>query len=99
MDTNREWELLVTVPGRYSMETAVKLLTALEQEGYKIKDKSWKTKWYGDLVEKGIEITCGSLIFALMCSYEDIFIMRVSGNKAKYYECCETLRQLSRESS
>jgi hypothetical protein len=29
----------------------------------------------------------------IMCSYEDIFVKRISGNKTKYYELCEQLRQ------
>lgn len=99
METNREWELLLNTPGSYSMETAVKLLVALEQEGCGANDNSWKTKGRGNLVEVGIEVTCGSIVFVLMCNYEDIFIKRVSGNKAKYYERCETLRLLSRESA
>jgi hypothetical protein len=86
METQREWELLGSTPGEYSMDAASKLVASLERDG-------WERGSRGDLVEHGIELQKDGCTFQIMCSYEDIFVRRISGNRAKYYEICEQLRQ------
>jgi hypothetical protein len=98
METQRDWELLCRTPGQYSMEVARRLLAGLEQDGCTTKDTSWK-RGDGNLVEVGIEVKCDSCALMIMCSYEDIFVKRVSGNKARYYELCEHLRQRARDNA
>jgi hypothetical protein len=86
VETAREWELLGNTAGQYSMDTARKLVAGLERDG-------WEQGSRGDLVEQGIELQKDGCTFQIMCSYEDIFVRRISGNKAKYHEVCEQLRQ------
>ena len=84
-----------TTPGRYSMPVAVEILQQLEQhEDCEIRNTGWKSSGYGDLVEVGIAVRLGTLEFEIMCSYEDIFLRRLSGNKAKFYEFCESVREM-----
>ena len=73
-----------TTPGKYSMNIAVELLRNLEENGeFTIEDNTWKTKDYGNLVEIGIKVNFENVVFKIMCSYEDIFIYRDTGNKNK----------------
>ncbi len=84
---------IFTTPGKYSMDTAVELLKKLERDGrYQIENEDWKTEGYGNLIEVGIKIYFENAVFSIMCSYEDIFISRISGNRKKYYEFCEPIR-------
>lgn len=79
------------------MEMAVHILTRLEAGGCKIRDTSWKHRNYGNLVEVGIEVECDRCVIALMCSYEDIHVARIAGNKAKYHEIREAMLQKTNE--
>jgi hypothetical protein len=84
-----------TTPGRYSMPVAVEILQQLElREDCEIRNTGWKSAGYGDLVEVGIPVRLGTVEFEIMCSYEDIFFRRLSGNKAKFYEFCEGVRDM-----
>ena len=84
-----------TTPGRYSMPVAVEILQQLERrDDCEIRNTGWKSSGYGDLVEVGIPVRLGTIEFEIMCSYEDIFLRRLSGNKAKFYEFCESIREL-----
>jgi hypothetical protein len=77
------------------MPAATQLLDRLErQENCEIRDVSWKRPDYGNLVEVGIPVRLGTIEFAVMSSYEEIFIYRRSGNKAKFYDFCESVRQM-----
>jgi hypothetical protein len=87
--------VIFSVPHGYSMPAAAQLLEHLErQENCEIRDASWKRPGYGNLVEVGIPVRLGTIEFAVMSSYEDILIYRRSGNKAKFYDFCESVRQM-----
>jgi hypothetical protein len=84
-----------TTPGRYSMPVAVEILQQLEiREDCEILNAGWKSSGYGALVERGIPVRLGTIQFEIMCSYGDIFFRRLSGNKAKFYEFCESVREM-----
>jgi len=84
-----------TTPGRYSMPVAVEILQQLElRQDCEIRNAGWKSSGYGDLVEVGIRVRLGTIEFAIMCSYEDILLRRLSGNKATFYEFCESVREM-----
>jgi hypothetical protein len=91
--SQHEWELLHSTPGKYSMAAAALLLKRLEKDGWTIKDSSWKTADFGNLVERGIELEADGFTFAIMCSDEDVFIMRRVCTKAKYRQVFEELQQ------
>lgn len=83
-----------STPGEYSMDKASNIMHVLEREhACTFEDNSWKQKNYGNLVEKGIKATYMNIEFKIMCSYEDIFIYRVSGNKQVYSQLCNIIRQ------
>jgi hypothetical protein len=87
--------VIFTTPGRYSMDAAIEILKRLENdEDYKTENSSMKSLIDGDLVEVGIPVRLGNIEFTIMCSYEDIFIKRISGNKMKFYEFCESIRAM-----
>jgi hypothetical protein len=87
--------VIFSVPHGYSMPAAVQLLEHLEgQENCEIRDASWKRPDYGNLVEVGIPVRLGTIEFAVMSRYEEILIYRRSGNKAKFYDFCESVRQM-----
>ena len=82
-------------PGEYSMDVAVEIIKRLEgEQDCEIEDSGWKSAGYGALVETGILVRLGNIKFQVMCSYEEIFIKRISGNKAKFYEFCESVRTM-----
>lgn len=86
---------IFSTPGKYAMETAVELLSKIEEEGcYEIENDSWKSSGYGNLVEIGIDIYFENIVFRIMCSYENIFIHRISGNKKKFYDFCNKIREM-----
>jgi hypothetical protein len=77
------------------MPAAARLLEHLErQENCEIRDASWKRPGYGNLVEVGIPVRLGTIEFAVMSSYEEILICRRSGNKATFYNFCESVGQM-----
>jgi hypothetical protein len=81
--------------GGYSMDAAVEILRMLEErDDCEIRDDGWRSSGYGNLVEVGIPIRLNNIEFTIMCSYEDIFIKRLSGNKDKFYEFCELVRNM-----
>ena len=83
------------VHGAYSMPIATQILEQLEQyEDCEITDQAWKTSGYGNLVEVGIPVKIGNIVFEIMCSYEDIFLKRISGNKDTFYALCEEIGQM-----
>lgn len=86
-----------TTPGEYSMSVAAQILERLENsENCEIEGKpsAWKPPGYGALVEKGVRVKLDNIEFIIMCSYEDIIIERISGNKAKFYQFCESIREM-----
>jgi hypothetical protein len=79
----------------YSMPVAAQVLERLEQKAdCEIGDASWKRPGYGNLAEVGIPVRLGTIEFLIMSSYGDILIYRKSGNKAKFYEFCDSVRQM-----
>lgn len=88
-------QVVFTTPGRYSMDTAVGILQQLEdREGCVIHDTGWSSSPYGSLAEDGIQVRLGDIEFRIMCSYENIFISRISGNKAHFREFCVSMRDM-----
>lgn len=91
-------QLILSTPDEYSMETAVAILHWLDQrEGCVITNDGWQTAGYGDLVEVGIRVLLGDILFNVMCSYEEIFINRVGGKKMKFIALCEEIQSLEIE--
>ena len=87
--------VLFETQGRYSMDAAVEILTWLEEQpDCVIENAGWKSSGYGSLVEVAISVRLGDIEFTIMCSYEQIFIKRLSGNKMKFYDICEKIRDL-----
>jgi hypothetical protein len=87
--------VIFSVPHGYSMPLAVQLLEHLErQQNCAIADVSWKRPGYGKLVEVDIPARLGTIEFAVMSSYGDILIYRRTGNKAAFYDFCESVRQM-----
>ncbi len=81
--------------GRYSTGAAVAILRSLEgRPDCRIENRGWETSGYGDLIEVGIPVRIGNVEFTVMCSYEHIFIERVAGNKMKFWQICETIREM-----
>lgn len=75
------------------MEMGVQLLRHLEGRGALINDRSWRGNGFGKLVEEGIAVAYDGCVFSLMCSYEDVFVRRESGNKGNYHRLCDYLRE------
>ena len=75
------------------MGIATQIMKRLEaDEDCVIKASGWKSPGYGSLVEVGIPIRLGNIELEIMCSYENIFLKRISGNKDKFYNLCESIR-------
>ncbi|MBN1429102.1 MAG: hypothetical protein JXB07_12005 [Anaerolineae bacterium] len=88
-------EIVFTTPGRYSMDAAVEILQWLEnRDGCESLNPGWKSAGYGDLVENGLRVRLGNIELSIMCSYSDIFISRLSGNKMRFHTFCESIRDL-----
>ena len=85
--------ILTTSNGEYSMPYIAGLLLWLESNGATINDKTWKTKSYGNLVEKGIEVQFETVKFLFTSSYDNFIIKRMSGNKAKFWGLCELFKE------
>jgi hypothetical protein len=86
--------LVLSTPDRYSMDTAVEILSWLEQdEDCSIADSGWKSSSHGKLVEVGIRVKLETIEFEVMCSYSEIFIRRGSGNRRKFVELCEAVQR------
>lgn len=84
-----------STPGKYSMETVLELLGELEDNyDCEISIENWKSKGNGFIVEKEVPVFFENMEFTIMCSYEDFFLKRVSGNKSKFFELCETIKEL-----
>jgi hypothetical protein len=87
--------VIYSVPEGYSMPVAAQVLEHLERKAdCEIGDPSWKRPGYGNLVEVGIPVRLGTIEFLIMSSHGDILIYRKSGNKAKFYEFCDSVRQM-----
>ena len=87
--------MIFSTPGKFSMETAVELLSQLEQEEcFEIENDHLENTGHGDLVETGIVVFFENISFRIMCSYEDILVYRLSGNKKKFYEVCNKIREM-----
>lgn len=77
------------------MPVAVQILQRLELEpDCELRRGDWQGPEYGKLVEVGAPVRVGDIAFTIMCSYEDIFIQRVSGNKDEFYQLCESIRDM-----
>ena len=99
--TNRfdveEWtpgrKLWLRTPGEYSTELGAGILSWLnEQPGSSIPDQGWTSAGFGNLVENGISVEIDSIEFCVMCSHEDLFIERISGNNRKFSDICDAIR-------
>lgn len=76
-------ELVLRTPGRYSMDTAVEILSWLEEDDEcRIPDSGWRSASHGNLVEKGIRVALGSVEFSVMCSYSEILSVEFRGARA-----------------
>ena len=85
--------LHLATPGRYSMHLAAAILGWLEEEWDEcsISDSGWRSDGFGKLVEEGIHVDLSGIQFAVTCSYEDLWIARVAGNRADFLELCEAV--------
>lgn len=87
--------VIFKTPGRYSMPIAAEILRRLElEEDCEIRNSGWKSSGYGDLVENGMPVRLGTIEFEIMCSYEDIFLRRISGSQTKFHALCERVRAM-----
>ncbi len=91
--------IVFSLGDRYSTGAAVQILEELElKENCEILDGTWKSSGYGKLIEHGIKVCMENMEIRIMCSYEDLFIYRVSGNKRKFYSFCESIRTMDFDS-
>ena len=92
-DIDCQDSVIFTVPSdRYSTEVAVQILKQLEADpDCKILDNGWKSSGCGNLVENGILIRLRTIKLAIICSYEDLIVRRVSGSKREFYRFCESI--------
>jgi hypothetical protein len=87
-------QLWLKTPSRYSMDVAVKILRWIEGfDDVSIRDASWTSSGYGNLVEVGVKVQFGNIQISIMCSYDDIFIARLAGNNRKFTTLCEAIQQ------
>lgn len=87
--------IVFSLGNRYSTGAAVQILEELElKENCEILDKTGKSSGYGKLIEHGIKVRIETIEISIKCSYEDLFIYRVSGNKRKFYSFCESIRTM-----
>jgi hypothetical protein len=87
--------VIFSVPHGYSMPASAQLLEHLErQENCEVRDVRWKRPGFGNLAEVGIPVRLETIEFVVMSSYSDILIYRRSGNKARFYDFCESVRQM-----
>jgi hypothetical protein len=83
-------------PGRYSMTAAVEILSQLEkQHDCEVENSGWELPPYGNLVEIGVNVRQENIEFTVMCSYDQIWIQRISGNKSKFYSLCKVIRSMN----
>ncbi len=88
--------VMFTAPYAYSMEAAVTILENLETNyGCVVDAKNWRTPSYGSLVEIGVIVRMENIVFRVMCSYEHIFVYRVSGNRQKFHNICEAISKMN----
>ena len=85
--------ILSTTNGDYSMPYVAGLLEWLENNGAVIEDSVWKSKGYGKLIEKGVDVIFETVKFRFICSYDNFIIKRVSGNKAKFWGLVELFKE------
>ena len=86
--------VIFTVPGDRYSKVAVQILNQLEQApDCKIYDDSWNSS-YGNLIENGITVRLGTIKFEIMCSYEQLFLRRISSNKGEFYRFCELIKDM-----
>ena len=83
--------ILTAVYDKYSMPIAAGLLTWLERNGAFIENMSWKSRGFGSLVETGIEVEFETVKFIVSCSYENVYLEHVSGNKTRFWAICRLL--------
>ena len=89
-----------STPGQYSMDAAIELLENLEFEyGCEVGLENRQKAALGKIVENGISVRYENIEFEIMCSYEDIFVRRKSGNKDKFFELCDYIKQLGKTSA
>jgi hypothetical protein len=82
-------------PGQYSMAAAVAVLSQLEdRHDCEVENSGWELPPYGNLVEIGVGVQQGNIEFTIMCSYDQIQVQRISGNKSKFYGLCEIIRSM-----
>ncbi|GAB1267136.1 hypothetical protein NBRC116493_03890 [Aurantivibrio infirmus] len=81
--------ILTVASEDYSMPVAVGLLAWLESNAAEIKDSSWTSKDYGNLVEKGIEVEFENVTFSVSCSYQHVYFERTGGNKTNFWGLCK----------
>jgi len=87
--------LVFSTPRKYSMDTAINLLKILEKEfDCRVDIEDWKNKRKGMIADKGIIVTYNSIQFEIKCSYEDIMIKRISGNKNIFYKIGNIIKKI-----
>lgn len=88
-------QVIFSTVGKYSMDTAVQILEQLERNfDCEIADDGWNSSGYGRLVEIGIPVRLANIEFLIICSHDNILIKRVSGNKGRFYDICESVRNM-----
>lgn len=77
------------------MAAAVAILGQLQDlHDCEVEDSGWGSPHYGNLVEIGVRVRQENIEFTVMCSYEQIWVQRISGNKSKFYVLCEIIRSM-----
>jgi hypothetical protein len=87
--------LIFSTPGKYSIDSAIYLLMVLESEfDCEVGVEDWKNIGTGFIVEKGVKVSYQNINFEIICSYEDIIIKRISGNKDIYFEIGNDIKNI-----
>lgn len=85
-------ELWLATSEGYSMELAEAVLRFLWAAAHTPSELEFMVRQsMGRIVERGIEIPIGSIRISMMCSYEDLFIRRLSGNNRRFAELCDRI--------
>ena len=77
------------------MKHAVEILRSFEMdERFQIESDDWKKQGFGRMVEGWLNINFENITFSIMCSYENIIFRRVTGNKNKFLQVCEFVKNI-----
>ena len=82
------YRLWLATPGRYAMADVLALLRWLEGEP----EGGGEGRTWGELVERDVGVRADGLELTVTCSFADVFVTRVAGNKRRFDELCERVR-------